>query len=147
MKRNLLRNGMILFLLGLVTGLLVPQLHNPRAGLSAHLEGVMNGMFLVVAGLAWDELRLPERVRRAAYGLVLLGTWLNWGTTLLTGVLGTSKATPIAGAGFRGSDAAEGVVLALLVLVALAMISALAIFIAGLRADASSAPAVTAGKL
>jgi membrane associated rhomboid family serine protease len=43
--------ALLLFLLGLVTGFIVPVMANPRAGLAAHLEGVINGMFLVVVGL------------------------------------------------------------------------------------------------
>ncbi|MGZ6143656.1 MAG: hypothetical protein ACXWLM_09965 [Myxococcales bacterium] len=146
MKRNLLRSGMILFLLGLITGLVVPQLHNPRAGLSAHMEGVMNGMFLLVVGLAWDELRLRDRTRSVAYALVLGGTWLNWATTLLTAVLGTAKATPIAGAGFGASQAAEGLVFGLLVVVSLAMVAALVLFVGGLRAEAA-VPQPSAGTM
>jgi hydroxylaminobenzene mutase len=43
-------HGMFLFLLGLVTGMLETRFTNMRMGLSAHLEGVMNGIFLVVLG-------------------------------------------------------------------------------------------------
>ena len=139
MKRSLLRSGMILFLLGLLTGFLLPQLRNPRAGLAAHLEGVMNGTFLLVVGLAWDELRLSEKTRTAAFALVLGGTYLNWATTLLTSVLGTSKATPIAGAGFSAAAATETIVFGLFVVVALAMIPAVSLFIAGLRAESATA--------
>jgi hydroxylaminobenzene mutase len=143
MKRSLLRSGMILFLLGLLTGLLLPQLHNPRAGLAAHLEGVMNGTFLVVVGLAWDELRLGEKTRNAAFALVLGGAYLNWATTLLTSVLGTSRATPIAGAGFSASAATETIVFGLFVVVALAMITAVSLFVAGFRDEAATAAAGT----
>ena len=51
----------MLFLLGLVTGLLIPQLHDPHMGVSAHLEGLLNGIFLAVLGLGWEELRLGEQ--------------------------------------------------------------------------------------
>ena len=43
---------MLLFLLGLITGLVVQQLENPRMGLAAHLEGLMNGTFLLALGAA-----------------------------------------------------------------------------------------------
>jgi hydroxylaminobenzene mutase len=143
MKRSLLRSGMILFLLGLLTGLLLPQLRNPRAGLAAHLEGVMNGTFLLVVGLAWDELRLRARTRTWAFALVIGGAFLNWATTLLTGVLGTVKATPIAGAGFSAAAATEAIVFGLFAVVALAMIAAVSLFIAGLRAEAAASPVVS----
>jgi len=67
--RRLLRYGIVLFLLGLATGRLVQLLPLPRMGLSSHLQGVMNGTFLVVLGLIWPHLRLHalllgERLRR-----------------------------------------------------------------------------------
>jgi len=48
---RLLQFGYGLFLLGLLTGLGIPLLANPRMGLSSHLEGVMNGIFLIGLGL------------------------------------------------------------------------------------------------
>src|ERR1700753_4150644 len=43
--------GLVLFLLGLLTGFAVPAVKNPRMALSSHLEAVLNGMFLVLLGL------------------------------------------------------------------------------------------------
>ena len=122
--RSLLRLGITLFLLGLLTGLAVQGMKNPRAGLSAHLEGLMNGMFLMIAGLAWKELALGPRAARIVYGLLVFGTFANWATTTATAVLGTSRATPIAGAGHAAGEIAESAVLAILVLVSAAMIGA-----------------------
>jgi hydroxylaminobenzene mutase len=122
LRRRLLRHGLLLFLVGLVTGLVVPAMTNPRAGLAAHLEGVMNGMFLVVVGLAWPELRLSERAGRLVAGLLLLGTWANWGATTASAVLGTSKGTPMAGAGFAAAPLVENAVYATLAVVALTMV-------------------------
>ena len=51
MGQKLVRLGLILFLLGLITGLLIPVLENPRMGLSSHLEGTLNGMLLILFGL------------------------------------------------------------------------------------------------
>jgi hypothetical protein len=48
---RLLQFGVLLFLLGLLSGFVTPALANPRMGLSSHLEGVMNGTFLVILGL------------------------------------------------------------------------------------------------
>jgi hydroxylaminobenzene mutase len=121
--RSLLRLGITLFLLGLLTGLVVQEMKNPRAALSAHLEGLMNGMFLMIAGLAWKELALGPRSERITYGLLVFGTFANWATTTVTAVLGTSRATPIAGAGHGAGALAETGVLAMLVLVSLAMIA------------------------
>lgn len=51
MDTFLLQLGIILFLIGLLTGVAIPKLANPRMGLASHLEGVLNGIFLVTVGL------------------------------------------------------------------------------------------------
>ncbi len=44
---KLLIGGMILFILGLLTGVAVPGFTNPRMGLAAHLAGVQNPLVLL----------------------------------------------------------------------------------------------------
>jgi hydroxylaminobenzene mutase len=123
-KRGLIRHGITLFLAGLLTGFAVQAMANPRAGLAGHLEGVMNGTFLIALGCAWSELRLGARAGSAVYRLVLFGAWANWIGTTLSAILGTSKATPIAGAGHAGSPMQEMIVFAILVAVGFAMVAA-----------------------
>jgi len=48
--RRLTWHGVFLFLIGLVTGLQERRFKNMRMALSAHLEGVMNGTFLIALG-------------------------------------------------------------------------------------------------
>jgi len=73
-KRRLLWNGMFLFLLGLLTGLVEQKLRNPRMGLAAHLEGVLNGTFLLALGAIWPEIKLSGRLTSATYWTALYGT-------------------------------------------------------------------------
>ncbi|GAB4289882.1 MAG: hydrogenase [Ignavibacteriaceae bacterium] len=94
--RILIRLGIVLFFLGLVTGFLIPLMINPRVGLSGHLEGIMNGMLLIIFGLIWPKLRLQNKALRWTYILALYGAFTNWFTTLLAGLWG-------AGAGFMPS--------------------------------------------
>ena len=61
---RLLRLGVLLFLLGLLTGFAIPALTNPRMGLTSHLEALMNGMFLVLLGLLWPRLALSPALAR-----------------------------------------------------------------------------------
>ena len=57
-------HGMLLFLFGLITKLLEQHCFtNVRMSLSAHLEGVMNGILLFALGAAWNEVRLPHPVK------------------------------------------------------------------------------------
>ncbi len=125
--------GMFLFLLGLITGLALMNFTNPRMGLAAHLEGVMNGLFLIAAGFLWNELKLSIGLLKAAYWLLLYGTFANWSFTLLSAILGTSKITPIAGAGHAGTAAQEALLTAGFTSVGISMVLAVAILLYGLR--------------
>ena len=86
-RRRLLFHGMALFLIGLLTGLLEQHFSNVRMALAAHLEGVMNGTFLLAVGAIWSEVRLPPRAGVAAYWALLCGTYGNWAVTTLAAVL------------------------------------------------------------
>ncbi len=121
MRHHLQRHGLLLFFAGLITGFAVPAMTNPRAGLAGHVEALMNGMFLLIVGLAWPELRFSERAGRAVGWLLVFGAYANWAATTASGVLGTSTGTPIAGAGFEASPLAERAVFATLVVVGLTM--------------------------
>lgn len=133
MARRLKMLGMILFLLGLITGFGLMSLKNPRMGLASHLEGVMNGTFLVVVGFLWNELRLSALATKVLLGSLLIGTFANWLVTLLAAIFGTSKMTPIAGAGFEGMAWQESLVSAGLVVVGLTMLVALGLLVYGMR--------------
>lgn len=109
-KRRLLWHGMFLFLLGLVTGFVEQQFNNPRMGLAAHLEGVMNGIFLVALGAVWTEVRLSPRLKVAAYWSALYGTYANWAATTLAAIFGTAALSPITAAGRSAQPWQEGVV-------------------------------------
>ncbi|MBX2928530.1 MAG: hypothetical protein KF852_11890 [Saprospiraceae bacterium] len=138
-SRKLKMSGMVLFLLGLITGFAIVTLTNPRQGLAAHLEGVMNGMFLVVAGFVWSELMISQRLKKVLFWTLLYGTFSNWFFTLLGAVWGTSQMTPIAGAGFVGTELQEKIVLAGLALVGLTMVFSLAVMVYGLRGKINQA--------
>ena len=47
----------------LLTGVVEPNFTNPHMWLAAHLEGVMNGTFLVAIGAVWTGVRLSSRPR------------------------------------------------------------------------------------
>ena len=78
MRRRLLWHGFFLFLLGTLTGLVIPMFANPRMGVSAHLAGAMSGLFIVVLGLAVDEIRLGERARSVMAELAVWSNYLGW---------------------------------------------------------------------
>ena len=83
-------------------------------GLSAHLAGVQNGMVLLIFGLMWHHLKVGEVWRKLARWLSIFSMYAIWFGLLLAAVWGTSKSTPIAGAGYEGSETQELVVSALI---------------------------------
>ena len=135
-SRRLKMLGMFLFLLGLLTGFAIMSLGNPRMGLSAHMEGVMNGTFRGVVGFIWNELKISDSLRKALLALLLYGTFANWAFTLLAAILGTSKMTPLAGAGHAGTAFQENLVTVGLVSVGLTMVFSLVVIVYGLRGKA-----------
>jgi (hydroxyamino)benzene mutase len=133
MDTLLLQLGIFLFLVGLVTGLVVPRLANPRMGLASHLEGVMNGIFLVVLGLLWKRLNLSNTWLEITFWLALYGTFANWLATFLAALWGAGKLMPIAAQDRFGSPIQERAIQVLLVSLSLATIAVCVIVIAGLR--------------
>jgi hypothetical protein len=69
--RGLMWHGMLLFLIGLVTGLSERRFTNMRMALSAHLEGVMNGTFLIALGAVWGHVELPVGAVRHVWQLAV----------------------------------------------------------------------------
>jgi (hydroxyamino)benzene mutase len=132
-KRRLLCHGMMLFLIGLLTGLAEQHFANPRMALAAHLEGVMNGTFLLALGAIWNEVNLKPRAKNAAYWAVLVGTYGNWAVTTLAAVLGTAALSPITGVGHSATPWQEGVVTAGFIVIGLAIIAASFLTLVGLR--------------
>lgn len=137
-KRSLLWHGMFLFLLGLLTGLVEQQFSNPRMGLAAHLEGVMNGIFLVALGAVWMEVRLSPRLKAGAYWSTLYGTYVNWAITTLAAGFGAASLSPITGAGHSALPWQEMVVTFGFITVGIAMIAASVLILWGLRRAAVS---------
>jgi (hydroxyamino)benzene mutase len=132
-NRHLMWHGMFLFLLGLLTGLAEQHFTNVRMGLAAHLEGVMNGTFLVALGAIWAEVRLPSQAKATAYWTALYGTYVNWLSTTLAAVFGTAANTPIAAAGYSGQPWQETLVTAGFLTTSLSIIAASVVVLWGLR--------------
>jgi hydroxylaminobenzene mutase len=109
-------------------------------GLAAHLEGVMNGIFLLAVGAIWSEVKLSSRASVVVYRALLGGTYGNWAVTTLAAILGTAALSPITAAGHAGAQWQESLVTAGFVIIGLAIISASALLLWGLRGKATPTP-------
>ena len=137
-RRRLLWHGMCLFLLGLLTGFVEQKFNNPRMGLAAHLEGVMNGTFLVALGAAWEEVKLAPRLKTVTYWSALYGTYANWALTTLAAIFGTAAMSPITGAGHHGLPWQESAVTFGFITVGPVMVCVSVLSLWGLRRNAVS---------
>lgn len=144
LSQRFLQGGMVLFLLGLATGLAMPVFDNPRMGLASHLEGILNGLFLIALGLIWPRVQLPRLAALATFWLAMYGTFANWLATLLAAYWGAGRMMPLAGGGHVGSTVQEAIVSNLLLSLSAAMIITCALVLYGLRAR-SSADSLRAG--
>lgn len=122
--------GLLLFLFGLLIGLVIPYFRNPRMGLTAHLEGAMNGMFLIILGLIWKKLVLSDKWLTINFWLTLYGSFANFAAVTIAAITGAGKLMPIAG-GKEGTQIMEGIISFLLISLSLAMIAVCAIVLTG----------------
>lgn len=123
--------GVLLFSFGLIIGLFVPMMANPRMGLTAHLEGVMNGMFLVILALIWNKLFINDKWLLITFWLTLYGSFANFSAVIIAAITGAGKLMPIAG-GKEGTTFIEGLISFLLITLSLAMIFICIVVLLGL---------------
>lgn len=91
--------GVLLFLLGLLTGFAIPALKVPRIGLSAHLAATQMGIALIVFGFLWERLTFWNGWSAPMAHVLWISFYIVWAAILLGGIWGTGRALPIAGAG------------------------------------------------
>jgi (hydroxyamino)benzene mutase len=135
-NRRLMWHGMCLFLLGLLTGFAEQRFANMRMGLAAHLEGVMNGTFLLALGAVWIEVRLAPAAKAMAYWTALYGTYVNWAVTMLAAIFGTSILSPITGTAHGAQPWQENIVGLAFITVGIAIIACSVLVLWGLRRKA-----------
>ena len=131
--RRLMWHGMFLFLIGLITGFLEQHFANVRMGLAAHLEGVMNGIFLLALGGAWSAVNLRPAIKATAYWTVLYGSYMNWVFTTLAAIFGTGALSPITAPGRVAQPWEEMVVTAGFMSVGVVMVFSTVLILWGLR--------------
>jgi hydroxylaminobenzene mutase len=134
-------HGMFLFLLGLLTGFLEPHFVNMRMGLAAHLEGVMNGIFLLALGCAWTRVRLAPAAHAIAFWTVLYSAYVNWLTTTLAALWGTVALSPITGMSHPAKPWKEMLVTVVFLTVGVALLAGTILILWGFRRRASAEPA------
>lgn len=114
--------GVFLFLLGLIIGLFVPIFANPRMGVSSHIEGVLNGMFLIILALIWHKIDLSIRWLKITFWLAVYGTFANCLGILFAAIFNGGKMLGIMAQGKEGTALVEAVIGFSLISLSIAMI-------------------------
>jgi len=132
-SNKLIYLGVILFFLGLIVGLIVPVFANPRMGVSSHIEGVLNGMFLIILGLIWHKIKLSDRWLKITFWLAIYGTFMNWFGILIAAIFDGGKMLGVMAEGKEGSPIVEGVIGFSLISLSVAMVIICITTLIGLR--------------
>ena len=130
--------GALLFLLALLIGLLVPIFENPRMGVSSHIEGVINGILLIVLGLIWFKINLSNRWLKITFWLAIYGTYANFIGILIAAIFNGGKMLGIMANGQEGTPIVEGIVGFSLISLSIAMIIVSVATLIGLRRNMNS---------
>jgi len=131
---RLLQVGILLFFFALIAGLLVPGFTVPRLGLSVHLLGIMQGIFLMVVGVLWPRLKLAPAASRIGFWLAVYGCYSAWTANLLAGLWGAGNPMlPLAAGTARGSVLQETIIAVCLRSAAVSLITTSLLILWGLR--------------
>lgn len=140
---RLARHGVIVLLLGLLTGFFIAGFNNRRVGDVAHLVGLIGGFGIIALGVLWPKLNLGRSWSVAGAWMAALSMYLSWLGAALRGGLGSGPDH--VGPAMLGPpqlwDRLGGLALSAGSLLSL---SATLIVLFGLRSTAASAAAVTA---
>jgi hydroxylaminobenzene mutase len=118
--------GVLLFLIGLLTGFAIPLCRSPRLGLSAHLTGVQSGTFLLALGLLWPRLTIAPTWRDVLADGTSISLYMIWLALLLAAIFGAGRGLPIAGGGITTTAVRQTAVTALMALGSLGIVAAMA---------------------
>jgi hydroxylaminobenzene mutase len=134
---RLLQVGIAVFLLSLLIGLAIPTFAVPRLGLSAHLVGILQGLFLMVMGLLWPRLRLSAAISRVGVWLAVYGCFAPLMANLLAGLWGAGNTMLPMAAGQAHGSALQEIMIAVGLRTGGASLIALCVLVLwGLRAPA-----------
>jgi hydroxylaminobenzene mutase len=138
---KLITLGIFLFLLGLIVGLIAPALANPRLAVSSHIEGVMNGMFLIILGLIWPRIKVSARLQKVNFLAAIYGTFVNWAGILIAAIFDGGQMLGIIAGGNESTALVEGIITFSLISLSVAMIAVCVITLIGLKKNLETSQA------
>lgn len=116
-----------------MVGLIVPVPANPRMGVSSHIEGVLNGMFLIILGLIWKKVELYEKWLKITFWLAVYGTFTNWLVIMVPAIFDAGEMLGIVVEGKKGAPLPEALVNFSLISLSIAMLIVAVAVLIGLK--------------
>lgn len=89
---RLARHGVIVLLLGLLTGFVIGNFNNRPLGDAAHLTGLIGGFGVITLGLLWPRLNLGSFLSGAGAWMAAASMYLNWLGLALRGGFGSGPS-------------------------------------------------------
>jgi len=117
------RHGVIVLLLGMLTGFFIGKFHSHNLGNAAHLTGLIGGYGLITFGLLWPRLNLRPAWSTAGVWITIVSIYLNWAGLVLQDAFGKTGSSLTRSGPF------------LLVAAIVLSLGSVAIILAGLRAN------------
>ncbi len=89
---RLARHGVIVLLLGLLTGFVIGRFHSRPLGDAAHLTGLIGGFGLIALGMLWPKLQLQSFWSTTGAWSSALSMYLSWCGLFLRGAFGSGPS-------------------------------------------------------
>jgi len=97
------------------------------------MEGVLNGMFLIILGLIWNRVDLSNKWLKITFWSAVYGTFANCFAILIAAIFNAGKMLGIAANGQEGPPVIEGIVTFFLISLSIAMLVVSVAVLVGLR--------------
>lgn len=109
--QGLIRWGVGLLFLSIVSGFVLPLVSDPVLGLGGHIQGLLNAFMIILVGLIWSRLELGYWSSMIVYWFLIIPgfvTLIVMVACTLMNIGGT--AFPIVGEGHVGTELQERIV-------------------------------------
>ena len=108
---GLIRWGVVLIALSVLSGFAIPHVAGPVLGLATHVQGLLNAFMLILIGLIWSRVEIGYLGSVVAYWGLIAGGFVTFGVQLACTFLEIGGTVfPIVGAGHVGTPAQETIV-------------------------------------
>lgn len=109
--QRLIRWGVALLALSVLSGFAIMAAPDPLMGLATHIQGLLNAILLIVVGVIWSRFEISYLGSVVVYWGLIGGAFLTFGVQLACAFLQIGGTTfPIVGSSHTGTPLEETIV-------------------------------------